>query len=430
MTRRLTLPILASLLLAAHAARPEAWGAVLAALVLIPLMLSRQSWVRLVMPWLLGAASLEWARSLITIAQTRLAEDRPWLRMAAILGAVLLLTALSGLTFLGAKARARWNQHSEHASASAAAFLLTLTLLGIIQTLVPRPMILLERFLLGGGWLEALMLSVYAALLIPRVLDPARRPHTRLLVWSLFSLVFFTQLFLGLAGFDRFLMSGRLHLPVPAVVLAGPLYRGEGLFMPILFTVTLLVVGPAWCSWLCYLGACDAQMARLRPRPAPLPAWAARVRVLILILVVVFALGLRVLGASTFTAATAGLLFGLAGVFLMVTFSRRLGVMTHCVIWCPLGLVANLGSRLSIFRLKIADGCDQCGRCRLTCRYNALTTENIARRHIGLSCSLCGDCLSSCPSQQIQWALSPRAQTLYWILVVTLVAVFLGVARI
>ena len=50
---------------------------------------------------------------------------------------------------------------------------------------------------------------------------------------------------------------GEMHLPVPALILAGPLYRGEGFFMLFLFLSTVLIVGPAWCSWLCYVGAWD-----------------------------------------------------------------------------------------------------------------------------------------------------------------------------
>jgi len=70
----------------------------------------------------------------------------------------------------------------------------------------------------------------------------------------------------GLLGAERLLMTGKLHLPVPALVLAGPLYRGEGFFMLILivFLVTVMFVGPAWCSWLCYVGAWDNLAASSR----------------------------------------------------------------------------------------------------------------------------------------------------------------------
>ena len=73
---------------------------------------------------------------------------------------------------------------------------------------------------------------------------------------------FFGQLALGIFADPIFLMTGKLHLPIPAVILAGPLYRFEGLFMPILFISTLLLSGPAWCSQLCYFGAFDAWSAR------------------------------------------------------------------------------------------------------------------------------------------------------------------------
>ena len=72
---------------------------------------------------------------------------------------------------------------------------------------------------------------------------------------------FFGQLALGIFADPIFLMTGKLHLPIPAVILAGPLYRFEGLFMPILFISTLLLSGPAWCSQLCYFGAFDAWSA-------------------------------------------------------------------------------------------------------------------------------------------------------------------------
>ena len=45
-------------------------------------------------------------------------------------------------------------------------------------------------------------------------------------------MVFFSQLALGLVGFSRFLMTGALHVPVPAVIVAGPLSAGGGLYVP------------------------------------------------------------------------------------------------------------------------------------------------------------------------------------------------------
>ncbi len=88
-----------------------------------------------------------------------------------------------------------------------------------------------------------------------------------------FSMVFFAQLLLGLAGIEKLLMTGKLHLPVPALIIAGPLFRGEGVFMLILFAATVLLVGPAWCSYLCYIGAWDNYAATAQKRPGRLPSW-------------------------------------------------------------------------------------------------------------------------------------------------------------
>ncbi len=55
---------------------------------------------------LLILASLEWLRSLYFFAAMRIAWDQPWTRLAIILGAVALFTALSGLVFSTRKLRA------------------------------------------------------------------------------------------------------------------------------------------------------------------------------------------------------------------------------------------------------------------------------------------------------------------------------------
>jgi len=60
--------------------------------------------------------------------------------------------------------------------------------------------------------------------------------------------------------------------------------------------------------------------------------------------------------------------------------------------------------------------------------------EDIAARRPGLSCRLCGDCLGACRGRSIEYRLgrlSPgAARTTFVVLVVSLDAVFLSVARI
>jgi NAD-dependent dihydropyrimidine dehydrogenase PreA subunit len=321
-----------------------------------------------------------------------------------------------------------------HPGAQAAAFLTALGLLAVVQTRGPRPLLLAERFVHGAGWAEAPLLALWAAFLAGKLLEPRLLAPWRRRLWLLFSIVFFAQLALGLAGFERFLMSGRLHVPVPAVIAGGPVYRGEGFFMPVLLGITLLVAGPAWCSYLCYIGAWDLLAASARRKPAALPRWRGAVRVALLAATVLAALGLRLAHAPGPVAAGGAIAFGLAGVAVMARLSRRTGQMVHCTAYCPIGVVTTALGRLSPFRVRIVGDCTDCGACTIPCRYDALRPGDIARRRPGGACTLCGDCLKSCRGGFLQYrfaGLPPEAaRRVFFVVVAALHAVFLGVARI
>jgi len=165
--------------------------------------------------------------------------------------------------------------------------------------------------------------------------------------------------------------------------------------------------------------------------PSRLTAW----RVASLALVIGAAIGLRELGMATGPAVWLAAGFGLVGVGLMVTLSRKTGVMVHCTMFCPIGLTSTLlGRVLAFWRLRIGPGCDGCGRCARVCRYLALSPADLARGRPGRSCTLCGDCVGVCPDGRIGYRFpglsAHAARTTYLTLVVSLHAVFLGVARI
>ncbi|MFC2167284.1 4Fe-4S binding protein, partial [Acidobacteriota bacterium] len=281
---------------------------------------------------------------------------------------------------------------------------------------------------------EILALSLYASFIAGKMLDPTQSAQWRLRIWILFSAVFFAQLLIGLFGADDFLMTGTLHIPVPAMIVAGPLFRAARFFMPILFVSTLFLVGPAWCSQLCYIGAWDAAASIHKKKPLVMPKWRQHIRIAILLSVVVVSLLLRWTGASAFVSVGFGLFFGISGIGIMIFWSRKSGVMTHCITYCPIGLLANWLGRLSPFRIRIDRQCNSCGACRLVCRYDALTEKNIQNKTPGKTCTLCGDCIKTCKDRWIEYRffrLSPQnARKLFITLIVCLHAVFLGVARI
>lgn len=313
-------------------------------------------------------------------------------------------------------------------------FLFVFSLLSFVQIKVSRPILIMERFFPGWGWFEITLLACYSAWLTKKMLAPAQSRIWRPRIWRLFSLIFFTQLILGLFGIERFLMTGKLHLPVPALIVAGPLYRGGSFFMLILFISTVVLVGSAWCSYLCYIGAWDDTCSRAVKRPLVLPEWRPSLRTALTILVFASALGMRAARVPSSWATYTGAAFGLTGVALMLSWSRRKGQMTHCVTYCPIGLAANFLGKINPFRIAIDAGCTDCEACTSSCRYDALNKEDIRRRRPGLSCTLCGDCIRGCPTQHLHYkflGLKPRtARALFIVLVVSIHSAFLGLARL
>ncbi|RKX76643.1 MAG: hypothetical protein DRP87_11355 [Spirochaetes bacterium] len=108
--------------------------------------------------------------------------------------------------------------------------------------------------------------------------------------------------------------------------------------------------------------------------------------------------------------------------------------MTHCTVYCPTGLVANILGKISPWRLKTGSECDVCGKCSNVCRYNALQKVHLERKKPGLTCTLCGDCTDSCNRGAIYYSfpgLSPGGARRAFVVTITVLhAVFLAAARI
>ena len=264
---RLLPAVLAILILAAHFYRAANYGLVAVCGAAPLLLFLRRRWVIYVTQVLLLFGGFIWLNTIHNFVQIRESMGLPSTRMAIILGGVALFTAGAALIFSSQRVKSFYREHASSAIPSAAAFLLTALTLSIAQAKVSFPILLIDRFIPGAGWLEILGLSFYAALITEKMLDINQSSLWRRRIWILFSVVFFSQLILGLVGLEKFLMTGKLHLPIPAIIVAGPIFRGEGFFMLILFAVTVILVGPAWCSHLCYIGAWDnlASLGRKKP---------------------------------------------------------------------------------------------------------------------------------------------------------------------
>ncbi len=425
--------ILMSLIMAAHHSRGGEPGLIGMWLTLPFALYFRRRWVDRAIELVMVAGALEWVLTIMRIVEVRRMMGMPYTRMAMILGVVTLLTALSGF-LLETRGRRKRLPAQDPVWPGLGAFLFAALIMVPVQLNMDPAGLLLERFLFAGGWWEAMVLAFYAGWLSDRLQDVRQIRKLRPKVWLLFSAIFFTQLILGVMGLDKLLMTGKLHLPIPALIAAGPLFRGSGFFMAILFSTSVLLVGPAWCSWLCYIGAWDDKFSRSLRKPDRMPPWRNKMRVTVLIVVMGTAFLLGRLGVGSFAAAWLAASFGLIGVGLMVFWSRKRGHMTHCTAWCPMGWVATRMGKVSPWRLKITPACTDCGACTPACRFDALYPADVLRRVPGEACTLCGDCLSNCPNGSIGInfpGLSPSmARTVFLAMVSAMHAAWIGVARL
>jgi len=312
-------------------------------------------------------------------------------------------------------------------------FLVSFILLAFVQIKMQKSMILAERFISGGGWVEIFLISCYGAFVIDKMKDPLNVPKWRRITWSTFSIVFFTQLIIGLSVTDKFLMTGKLHLPIPMMILAGPIYRGQLSVMTILFLSTIVLTGPAWCSQLCYFGAFD-NMASGGKTTKEILKHKGTIKSTILILVIAAAILLRWLKVDILISTLIAVAFGVMGILIMIFLSIRKKKMVHCVMYCPIGSVVNIFKHINPFRMYIDQSCTLCMNCTKYCKYDALNPQDIKNAKPAITCTLCGDCLAGCHHSSIKYkflGMKPESsRNLYLVLTISLHAACLALARI
>ncbi len=429
------LSIFSFLFLAAHFLR--VWDLGTAAVwLMFPLFFTeRKGWVRLVLALSLLAGGAIWIHTGYTLVAGRIIQGAPWARLLAIIMIIVSISVIASIMLMGGMARKAFSESQETAIPQAVVFFSVFVILEFIRQIVPLNVIIADRFLPGAGRFEIFLLSVYAAWLAEKMLDPGLSPKYRPKLWIFFSMIFFLQLALGLAGFEKFLMTGKLHLPVPALIISGPIYRLSSFFMPVLFISTILLAGPAWCSYLCYMGSWDALLSvQHKGKVKAAPYWTRKSRIIILILAVIIPLTLRYSGIGPDAGLVMALAFGIGGVIIMMVFSRKMGLMIHCTSYCPVGLAAGLLGKISPWRITIGKECNSCMACTRACRYGALEKVNLKNRKPGITCALCGDCIPSCKNSHIQFHFpgisGSRARVVFISVVIIIHAIFLGVARI
>lgn len=313
-------------------------------------------------------------------------------------------------------------------------FCFVFVMLAIVQVKVSQPMILAERFWHGAGWIEILIVAAYGAFVAYKMQDTKNVPRWRRLTWSLFSIVFFSQLIIGLFGYEKFLMTGKLHLPIPMMIMSGPIYRGHISVMTILFLSTIILSGPAWCSQFCYFGAFDG-LASTGKKTAKGPIkHKFAIKSTLLFLIITVTIILRFSGLPVFYSTILAVIFGLVGIAVIVFLSRKYGKMYHCILYCPIGTLVNIFKRANPFRLYIDNSCTLCMKCTSFCKYDALNPIDIKNKKPSFTCTLCGDCLAACKDKSIKYKylkMNPMNSRMFYLFItISLHAICLALARI
>ncbi len=97
----------------------------------------------------------------------------------------------------------------------------------------------------------------------------------------------------------------------------------------------------------------------------------------------------------------------LAALFAGAVALNALADRFWCRYLCPLGALLGLVSRASVVRLGTGAACNRCGRCVAVCRPGAIDPEEAYAVASG-GCTLCLDCLVECPEQGIGFGVQAR----------------------
>ena len=74
-------------------------------------------------------------------------------------------------------------------------FIFISVFLSAIQVNLPHPMLIAERFIKGGGWLEIIVIATYGAVVAYKMQNPVNVPYWRKVTWTLFRLSFLANLY-------------------------------------------------------------------------------------------------------------------------------------------------------------------------------------------------------------------------------------------
>ena len=103
---------------------------------------------------------------------------------------------------------------------------------------------------------------------------------------------------------------------------------------------------------------------------------------------------------ETFPSVAVAIPFLLICGFLTVYFLGQKGFCTYA---CPYGGFFALADKLSPWKIRVTDACNQCGHCTATCTSNVLVHAEVReyKMVVDPGCMKCMDCISVCPNDAL-----------------------------
>ena len=186
-----------------------------------------------------------------------------------------------------------------------------------------------------------------------------------------------------------------------------------------------LAIGRGWCSWACFYGGIDDGLSALPGRPLfKIGGWVFKVRdfpaaLLVFLLLASLAYMLPVYclwlcpfkAGESFFDGDAGLrrvqyglmTFALAALVIGPLLTKK---RIFCSFLCPFAAWQAFWGRLNPFRISAeAEKCNGCLRCAAACPMSAIKCVPGGKAEILAYCTLCGQCLDSCPQGGLRYTL-------------------------
>ena len=148
---RLIIPIVSLLLLGAHAFRRGDDGLAVSFAILIALLFSRQAWVRMTVAAAFLWGGYVWVDSMVEIISFRQTLGLPWMRLAVIMGGVIMFDGLALAVMLGRRMEQHFIKNVDRGLACASIFVLTAFGLAMARYNVTFPVLLAGSLSAGMG---------------------------------------------------------------------------------------------------------------------------------------------------------------------------------------------------------------------------------------------------------------------------------------